>query len=72
MTRTQVWVITSSFGIMLLEFKSLTTSSTKTKNVKTKWAMYVCNTEAHLCNHCCSGKATSITYYECVFLALCI
>ena len=23
-------------------------------------------------NHCCSGKATSITYSECVFVALCI
>ena len=24
------------------------------------------NTEAPSCNHCCSGKATSITYCECV------
>jgi len=24
------------------------------------------------CNHCCSGKAISIAYSECVFVALCI
>jgi len=24
----------------------------------------------HLCNHCCSVKAISITYSECVFLAI--
>ena len=24
------------------------------------------NTEARSCNHCCSGKAPSITYSECV------
>ena len=28
------------------------------------------NNEALLCNHCCSGKALSITYSECVFVAL--
>jgi len=28
------------------------------------------NTEAHLCNHCCSGKAINITQPECVFVAL--
>ena len=26
--------------------------------------------EARSCNHCCSGKAMSITYSECVFVAL--
>jgi hypothetical protein len=25
---------------------------------------------AHSCNHCCSGKAISLTYSECVFIAL--
>jgi hypothetical protein len=30
------------------------------------------NTEVHSCNHCCSGKAISIIYYECVFVALVI
>ena len=25
-----------------------------------------------VCNHCCSGKAISIVYYECVFVALVI
>ena len=28
------------------------------------------NNEARSCNHCCSGKAVSITYSECVSVAL--
>ena len=28
------------------------------------------NTEARSCNHCCSEKEISITYSECVFVAL--
>jgi hypothetical protein len=28
------------------------------------------NTETHSCNHCCSEKTISITYSECVFVAL--
>jgi len=28
------------------------------------------NNEVRSCNHCCSGKALIVTYYECVFLAL--
>ena len=33
--------------------------------------MYVqCNIEARSCNHCCSGKAISITQPECAFVAL--
>jgi len=33
--------------------------------------MYVqCKIEAHLFNHCCSIKAISIIYSECVFLGL--
>jgi hypothetical protein len=33
--------------------------------------MYVLrNIEVRSCNHCCSGKAISITYYECVSVAL--
>jgi len=28
------------------------------------------NTEAQLCNQCCSRKVKSITYSECVFVAL--
>jgi len=27
------------------------------------------NTTVYSCNHWCSGKATSITYYKCVFAA---
>jgi len=28
------------------------------------------NIEAHLCNHCCCGKAITITHYDCVFVDL--
>jgi hypothetical protein len=31
---------------------------------------YVGNTEAHSHNHCCRGKAVSVTYSECVSVAL--
>ena len=37
----------------------------------TRQTMYVLhNIEARLCNHCCSGKAISITYSECVSVAV--
>ena len=29
-----------------------------------------CNTEARSCSHYCSGKSVSITYFECVSVAL--
>jgi len=32
--------------------------------------MFKHNVEVHLCNHCCSGKAIIIIYYECAFVAL--
>ena len=32
--------------------------------------MYKLSIEAGLCNHCCCGKAISITYSECVSVAL--
>jgi hypothetical protein len=36
-------------------------------------AMYVYrNTEARSCNNCCIGKAISIIYSKCMFVALCI
>ena len=39
----------------------------------TRKAMYVYrNIEVHLCNRCCSGKAISTTYSECVSIALVI
>ena len=39
--------------------------------VKRRQAMYVkCNIEARLCHHFFHGKAISITYYECVSVAL--
>ena len=34
--------------------------------------MYNRYIEARSCNHWCSGKAMSVIYYECVFLALVI
>jgi hypothetical protein len=40
---------------------------------KTRQSMYVqSNTEAPTSIHCFSGKVTSITYFECVFVALVI
>jgi hypothetical protein len=42
-----------------------------TIHLVTGQAVYVWrNIEASSCNHCCSGKATSVTYAECVFVAL--
>jgi len=39
--------------------------------IVTRQAMYVWhNIEARSCNHCCGGKAMSITYSECVFVTL--
>jgi len=41
--------------------------------VKQKQAMYVKrNIEVHLCHHFSHGKTISITYYECVSVALVI
>jgi hypothetical protein len=39
---------------------------------KTGNVLYVCHTEARSPNHFCRGTATSITYSECVFVALLI
>ena len=40
---------------------------------RTRQAIYVfCNIEAGSRNHCCSTEAISITYFECVFVALVI
>jgi hypothetical protein len=39
----------------------------------TRQTMYVSpNNELRLCNLCCNGKAMSIMYSECVFVALCV
>jgi len=37
-----------------------------------KGSVHIMYIEACSCNHCCSGKAKSITYSECVFVALVI
>jgi hypothetical protein len=34
--------------------------------------MYKCNIEACSCNHCCRGNTISITYSQCVSVALVI
>ena len=40
---------------------------------RTRQTIYVyCNTEAVSRNHCCNAKAISITYFECMFIALVI
>ena len=37
----------------------------------TRQAMYVLRNNVKCsCNHCCSGKAVSITYRECLYVAL--
>ena len=46
-------------------------SFTVSRAERTMQAMYVSrNIEARSCNHCCCGKAISITYSEFIFLAL--
>jgi hypothetical protein len=51
--------------------RSRTESGVRLDATVTRQAMYVQrNIEARSCNHCCSGKALSITYCECVFVAL--
>ena len=40
------------------------------KAKQNRQCMYKRNMEARSYNHCCSGKAISITYSECVFVAL--
>jgi hypothetical protein len=39
------------------------------KNSKTAMNVKL-NKKERSCHHCCSGKAMSVTYYECVFVAL--
>ena len=50
---------------LIVAFRNFENGPTKTGNVYVKR-----NTEARSCNHCYSGKQVSITYYECVFVAL--
>jgi len=48
-------------------------TNTRERRLTGNWrqAMYVWrNMEALSCNHCCSGKAMGITYFECVFVTL--
>jgi len=43
------------------------------KSIKTGYELYVQrNSEARSCNYCCSGRAVSTTYSECVFVVLAI
>ena len=49
-----------------------TSNVLKKKNNLTSHAMYCNNSEAHSRNDCCCGKATNITYSECMFVSLVI
>jgi hypothetical protein len=40
------------------------------KDKQDRQCTYKRNIEARSCNHCCSGKAISITYSVCVYVAL--
>jgi hypothetical protein len=46
------------------------TDSVKTEGVKTKTMDVQRNIEASSYNHCCGGKAISITYSDCVFVVV--
>jgi hypothetical protein len=62
--------ISSVFLFLLL---SETWSSMVLNLEVTRQAMYIyCNIEMHLCNYCCSRKAISVRYSECVFVTLSI
>ena len=45
-------------------------SSDLLTSIEDRQYTYKRNTKALSCNHCCSGIAVSITYSECVFVAL--
>jgi hypothetical protein len=62
------WLVLSYHYTMLLFlcFNLLQAKVNKTGNVRYVWR----NIEAHSCNHCCTGKAISITFSEHVFVAL--
>ena len=45
---------------------------TSHNNQQDRQYTYKRNIEVHSCNHCCHGKAISIIYPECVFVALVI
>jgi hypothetical protein len=63
--------INYSLIVLPLDATSWATASDVKQTHQTTPAMYVWrNIEARSCNHCCSGKAGSITYSECVSVAL--
>jgi len=49
--------------------KGISTDQNK-KNTKRETMCVLRNNKARSCNHCCSGKAISNTYSECVFVTL--
>jgi hypothetical protein len=44
----------------------------RSNNQQDRQCTYKCNIEERSRNHCCRGKAISVTYYECVSVALVI
>jgi hypothetical protein len=47
-------------------------SETLVTILKDRQCTYKHNIETRSCNHCCSGKAISITYPECVCVCVCV
>jgi hypothetical protein len=62
-----VWQLYSVEGISSASFRE--TPGCSQQKTSTRETMYVqSNNGARTCKHCCSGKAVSITYSECVFV----
>jgi len=59
------FALTEKYEILVLKFGKISSSYLQPKQCTHKH-----NIEALTCNHCCSGKAISVTYSECVFMAL--
>ena len=62
--------ITKVYWSLYAEVPRKWTVYCRTQKKKYSQCTYKRNVRALSCNHCCSGKAISITYYECVFVAL--
>jgi len=57
---------------LILSISVVTTCSDMLNIQQDRQCTYKRNNESRSCKHCCSGKAISITYSECVFVALLI
>jgi hypothetical protein len=59
------FALTEKYEILVMKFGKISGSYLQPKQCTQKR-----NIEALSCNHCCSEKATRMTYSECVFMAL--